>query len=179
MTATRLITYNGGFHADDVFACATLMILLERENKEVSITRTRDEALMRDAEFVFDVGGIYSPEANRFDHHQEGGAGKRDNGIPYASFGLVWKKYGEIVCGSREVADRIDKNIAQPIDAFDNGVDIFSLKESGISPVRRHTIVGVWNAVWNATEDTNDANFLTVVECGEQFVVRTIIAGQA
>lgn len=179
MNAARLITHNGGFHADDVFACATLMIVLERENKKVSITRTRDEALMQEAEFVFDVGGIYSPETNRFDHHQEGGAGKRDNGIPYASFGLVWKKYGESVCGDREVADRIDTNIVQPIDAFDNGVDIFTLKESGISPVTMHTIVGVWNAVWNEPEDTNDANFLTVVEFAKQFLLRTIVAAQA
>ena len=28
-----LVTHNGSFHTDDVFACATLALMLEKENK--------------------------------------------------------------------------------------------------------------------------------------------------
>ena len=43
---------------------------------------------MDSADIVIDVGGQYDPDAGRFDHHQRGGAGERENGIPYSSFGL-------------------------------------------------------------------------------------------
>lgn len=36
---------------------------------------------------VVDIGGVYDLETNHFDHHQIGGAGKRENGIPYAAIG--------------------------------------------------------------------------------------------
>src|ERR1035437_8037366 len=91
-----LVTHNGIFHADDIFATATLSLLLDGH---IKVTRTRDENLIKSADYVYDVGGIYDPALNRFDHHQVGGAGKRDNGIPYAAFGLVWMQYGETVCG--------------------------------------------------------------------------------
>lgn len=116
-----LITHNGAFHADDLFAAATLSIL---NNGNVKIIRTRDLEMFKRGDYVFDVGGEYDSDKNRFDHHQKGGAGQRDNGIPYSSFGLVWKKYGEQLCGSKEVADFVDKKIVMPIDAGDVGFDI-------------------------------------------------------
>ena len=38
---------------------------------------------------VYDIGG------GEFDHHQAGGNGQRDNGVKYASCGLIWKSYGK------------------------------------------------------------------------------------
>lgn len=116
-----LVTHNGTFHADDLFATATLSIL---NNGNVKVIRTRDPKVIETGDYVYDVGGEYIPERNRFDHHQRGGSGKRENGIPYAAFGLVWRAFGEKICGSKEVADIIEKKIAEPIDAKDNGVDI-------------------------------------------------------
>jgi uncharacterized UPF0160 family protein len=116
-----LVTHNGTFHADDLFATATLSILYKND---IRIIRTRDQSLIDFGDVVYDVGGVYDPINNRFDHHQKGGAGSRPNGIPYSSFGLVWKKYGEQICGNREIANKIDVKIVQPIDASDNGVDI-------------------------------------------------------
>ena len=115
------ITHNGSFHADDLFATATLSIL---NNGNIKIIRTRDPEIIKTGDYVYDVGGENNSSLNFFDHHQKGGAGVRDNGIPYSSFGLVWKAYGEQLCGSKEVADRIDQKIVQPIDANDNGIDI-------------------------------------------------------
>ena len=117
-----IITHSGQFHADDVFAVAALQILFGENN--VEITRTRDEAIIAKGNIVIDVGGIYDESKDRFDHHQTEGAGKRENGIPYSSLGLVWKKYGKNICGSEKVANHLDAQLVQPIDAGDNGVEI-------------------------------------------------------
>lgn len=115
------VTHNGSFHADDLFASATLSIL---NNGNIRIIRTRDPKIIATGDYVYDVGGEYDSERNKFDHHQRGGAGARDNGIPYSSFGLIWKKYGEKICGSIEVANYIENKIVCSIDASDVGFDI-------------------------------------------------------
>src|SRR3989344_2504806 len=97
----KLITHNGSFHTDDIFAAATLSVLLERKGETYEIIRTRDEEIIKTGDYVFDVGGIYDKEKNRFDHHQVGGAGKSESGIEYSSFGLVWEKFGEEFCNSK------------------------------------------------------------------------------
>lgn len=120
-----LVTHDSTFHADDIFATAVFLIAF---HGNVKVIRTRDESIINSADFVYDVGGVYDPSKGRFDHHQTSGAGERDNGVPYASFGLVWKTYGEDVCGSKEVADRIERRLVEPVDANDNGVNIFENK---------------------------------------------------
>jgi uncharacterized UPF0160 family protein len=100
-----VITHNGSFHPDDVFAVATLLIKFGK----LKVIRTRDENRFKSADFLVDVGSIYNPKDNRFDHHQKGGAGKRDNGIKYASFGLVWKKFSKDICGDEKVAKKVDE----------------------------------------------------------------------
>jgi uncharacterized UPF0160 family protein len=106
-----IVTHGGNFHPDDVFSLAVLKTVFK--DKNLNIIRTRDEKIIKEGDYVFDVGGIYDESKNRFDHHQEGGAGRRENNVPYASIGLVWKKFGEEVCGSKEVADEIDKKLIQ------------------------------------------------------------------
>jgi len=121
----KLVTHNGSFHTDDIFACATLALWLEKSGKGMKVYRTRDEKIIKEGDYVFDVGGVYDPEKNLFDHHQAGGAGKRENGIEYSSFGLVWKKFGMDLCdGGEEVFQIIDDKLVAPIDAFDNGFDL-------------------------------------------------------
>ena len=124
----KLITHNGSFHADDIFACATLSLLLEKKGEKFKIFRTRDEKIIKTGTYVFDIGGIYDAEKNRFDHHQIGGAGKRENGIEYSSFGLVWKKFGEEICGSKKISETVDSKLVSPIDAGDNGFDLIEKK---------------------------------------------------
>lgn len=115
------VTHNGAFHADDLFATAVLFIL---NDGNIKIIRTRDPKMFKKGDYVYDVGGENNPECNKFDHHQKGGGGVRDNGVPYAAFGLVWKKYGEQICGSKEVAKYIENKIVCSIDANDVGFDI-------------------------------------------------------
>lgn len=61
-------THNGHFHADEVTACA-LLILFDKVNLDL-IFRTRDAAVLQGSEYVCDVGGKYDVENKLFDHHQ-------------------------------------------------------------------------------------------------------------
>lgn len=139
------VTHNGAFHVDDLFATATLSIL---NHGNIKVIRTRDQNLFDKGDYVYDVGGENDPEKNKFDHHQRGGGGVRTNGIPYSSFGLIWKKYGEEICGSKKVADKIDERIVQSIDAKDNGVDIYVPKIAGIDPYSVNAIFMAFYPTW-------------------------------
>ncbi len=155
------VTHNGSFHADDLFATATLSIL---NNGNIKIIRTRDPKIIATGDYVYDVGGENDPERNKFDHHQKGGAGARDNGIPYSSFGLIWKKYGEKICGSIEVANNIDKRIVMPIDANDSGIDISKPIFEGIHPYSVNSIFLSESPTWKENNTNIDSIFSNQVK---------------
>ena len=126
------VTHDGTFHADDLFATAAIHIL---NNGNIKVIRTRDKNIIAKGDYVYDVGGENDLEKNRFDHHQKGGGGIRENGIPYAAIGLVWKAYGEKICGGdKDIAERIEHKIVQPIDATDVGFDVYDSKVKNIHP---------------------------------------------
>ncbi len=164
-----LVTHNGTFHSDDVFATATLSILL---NGNIKVTRTRDPEWFKKGDFVYDVGGEYDQSHNRFDHHQIGGAGKRENGIPYAAFGLVWKAYGEKICGSKAVADKVDEDLVQAIDAEDNGLDTYKV-EGEVGPYVIQGIVNAFRPTWKE-EESYDKPFMEIVSFAKKFLLRKI-----
>ncbi len=60
--------HNGPFHADEITACALLLLydLIDRDK----IVRTRDGERLKTCEYVCDVGGVYEPSLKLFDHHQ-------------------------------------------------------------------------------------------------------------
>ncbi len=60
-------THSGPFHCDDVFAGALLRCFL---HAELRFVRTREIALIAQADVAIDVGGQYDPARRRFDHHQ-------------------------------------------------------------------------------------------------------------
>jgi uncharacterized UPF0160 family protein len=124
----KVSTHDGRFHADEIFAIAVLKLVFP----DLEVVRSRDEKVYRNADIIVDVGHVYDPDKLIFDHHQRTFAAKRRSGIPYASFGLVWKHYGELLCGSPEIADHIDSTIVQAIDAEDNGIDIYETRINGI-----------------------------------------------
>ena len=147
------VTHNGAFHTDDLFATATLSIL---NNGNIKIIRTRDQRIMKTGDYVYDVGGEYDPKSNLFDHHQKGGAGNRENGIPYSSFGLIWKEYGEKICGSLDVAFEIDKKIVQPIDAIDNGIDVTTTIYKDVESYTINNITKAFYPTWD--EEVKDVD---------------------
>lgn len=146
-------THSGSFHADDVFAAAVLRLA----NPLLPIWRTRDSAQLRSADIVFDVGRIYDPLACRFDHHQLGYAETRENGIPYSSFGLVWREMGAELCGSDAVAHRIDRWLVQGVDALDCGISVH--KESPlVSIMSVSSVIGGFNPVWRGDTSAEAKN---------------------
>ncbi len=164
----KVVTHNGGFHADDVFAVATLQLHFGVENVEV--VRTRDEGTIASGDIVVDVGGVYNPLLQRFDHHQNG-APVRENGIPYAAFGLVWKHYGEQVAGSLEAAEVIERRLVIPIDAGDNGVSLYEQKQPDFSPATVQDMIGLMKPVWGSEEDI-DERFLAACTLVREILVR-------
>lgn len=169
-----LVTHNDTFHSDDVFATATLMILLKNN---VKVVRTRDPEFFKKGDFVYDVGGEYNPDTNRFDHHQIGGSGVRANGIPYAAFGLIWKKYGEIICGSKQVADKIDAELVQAIDAEDNGLDTYTINGE-VGPYIIQRLVNAFRPSWKE-EENFDKPFMELVFFIKKFLIRKITRSKA
>lgn len=166
----KLVTHNGYFHADDVFATATLLLMLG--DKESEIIRTRDKDVINEGDFVYDVGSVYDQENNKFDHHQEGFDEKRKNGIPYASFGLIWKKFGEEICGSEEVSNELDRKIVQSIDAIDNGVEVYEAIHPEIYPFTMVDFVDHFNSSWK--EKNSDDLFIEAVSIAKKILSRVI-----
>lgn len=164
-----IATHNGNFHADDVFAVAAL----KRIYPSAKLIRTRDMAVLEQADIVLDVGGVYDADKGRFDHHQRGGAGARDNGIPYSSFGLMWQKYGLELCeGNQEVTDAVDKNLVSVIDAIDCGhVD------GPLTGVSLSQTISMFNPTWEEQGDF-DACFEEAVGFASRVLARFIAAAK-
>jgi len=174
----KLITHNGSFHADDIFSTALFSILFEKLGESFEIIRTRDEKIIETGDYVFDVGGIYNAEKNRFDHHQVGGAGKRENGIDRSSFGLVWEKFGSEICGGKETADLIDRKLVTPIDASDNAFDLVESKYD-IMPYFVENIFFAMEPTWSEENLNRDEVFLKCVEIAKTILLREIVHAQS
>lgn len=163
-------THSGSFHADDVFAMAAFQLLLGKENVEV--VRTRDVTVLSEADYVVDVGGEYNHEQKRYDHHQLG-APVRENGVPYAGFGLMWRHYGSDICDSEEIAEAIEERICLPIDAGDNGVSLYELNELGVQPFELYGFVSLFGPAWDSGESKDEA-FLQAVDWARSVIIRMI-----
>jgi len=163
--------HSGNFHPDDVFATAALSILLDGK---IEILRTRDEGELAKADYVADVGHIYDPAINRFDHHQEGGAGFRNEQISYSAFGLVWKTYGEKICGSKQIAKMIDENLVAAIDADDDGLDVCQKSLPGVKPFMLVDVIYSMRPTWKEDGLNIDQVFLKAVAFAREVLLREI-----
>lgn len=145
-------THSGKFHADDVMATAILRLLLGN----IKVIRTRDENILRKLDFVYDIS------LGEFDHHQLDKE-IRENNIPYAACGLVWREFGSRVIQMFNskfdendiitIFNYVDKNLVQGIDATDNGLDIKSeIKETSISDIIQN-----FNPTWDSNDSKDDA----------------------
>jgi uncharacterized UPF0160 family protein len=172
----KVATHDGSFHADEAFAIAVLALAAG----PLDIVRTRDAALMAECDLRLDVGLRHDPTTGDFDHHQKGGAGARQNGIRYASFGLVWQHYGETVCGDAHVAAALDERVVQGIDAHDNGQTLTQSLIDGVQPVTASHVIAAMNPVWDEDADPAevDRRFGEAVALAGRIIERAI-AGSA
>jgi uncharacterized UPF0160 family protein len=174
----KIVTHSDKYHADDIFSCAIVELALEKEGKTFTVVRTRDEETISQADIAFDIGGIDDPEALRFDHHQKGGAGQRENGIKYAACGLVWKKYGKELCSSDDVARKIDEKLIQAIDADDNGQELVESTHEA-TPYFLQDFLYVFRPTWKEDVKKNDESFFELVPIAKKIIDREIFVETA
>lgn len=136
--------------------------------------RTRDENVIVQADIVLDVGAIYDEAKHRFDHHQIGGAGERKNKVPYASFGLLWRKYGRALAGSAEAAVHIDRTLVQNIDGLDNGINLITSTVDGVVPYTVSSVVAAFNPTWKEGAQKQDEYFMKAVALAKAILSREI-----
>lgn len=107
-----IATHNGSFHADDVLAVALLRAFVD---PKASVTRTRDPALLDQADVVVDVGAVFDPGTRRFDHHQASYQG------PLSSAGMVLRWLDERGHVDAALARFLDDSVVTYVDDVDNG----------------------------------------------------------
>lgn len=108
-------THDGTFHADEVTACA-LLILFGQIDKD-KVVRTRDPQLLGTCEYVCDVGGVYDPSKKLFDHHQ------LDYKGPMSSAGMVLLYLKDRGILSNHEYDFFNRTLIIGVDDHDNGRD--------------------------------------------------------
>lgn len=137
-TARRFGTHDGSFHADEVTACALLLVwdLIVRKQ----IVRTRDEGILRTCDFVCDVGGIYDPTERRFDHHQVEYQGD------FSSAGMVWAYLLDTGRIDKETYDFFNHSLIKGVDAHDNGRSILQEGECSFSQVIANFVPPLYDA---------------------------------
>ncbi len=149
----RAATHDGTFHADEVFAIAALGML----DEPLEVVRTRKADELAAADLRVDVGFNYDPAAGDFDHHQREFAEVRPNSVRYASFGLIWREYGERICADdAAVAEAVDVTLVQPVDANDTGQQLTRPIIEGVQPVSVNGVIGAFNARWDEELTTEE-----------------------
>ena len=139
----KAFTHGGKFHADDVFSAALLLYI----NPEIVISRGNKVPEDFDG-IVFDIG------RGRYDHHQKDSR-VRENGVPYAAFGLLWEALGKEILGE-ELAEKLDESFIQPLDINDNNGEKNELA----------TLIGNFNPPWDAKGGSDEAFFQAVSVAG-------------
>lgn len=172
----KIITHNARFHADDVSAVAVLSMVF---NGEIEVTRTRDKSIIATGDIVLDVGGKYDGE-RFFDHHQVDAGLMRGNGVPYAAFGLIWKRFGrDVIAGDVATKDivfeKFDKIFVQPIDAIDNGVPVSQSLLEGLREFSSSSMVYAFYPTWHeCSEALLFSRFMEAVAVQKQIITRIL-----
>lgn len=177
-TQANAITHGGVFHADEVMATAIITLYDEKVAEMPTLVArvfTVTPEMESNCELIYDIGG------GCFDHHQKGGNGERDNGIPYSSAGLVWKTLGRKL--SRKLANgdadngkhlwrQVDDMLISGIDAIDNGFKTIdgtvNVPVMGISQM-----ISMMNPNWDSQESSDDC-FVKAVCFARQILEETI-----
>lgn len=154
----NLITHSGTFHADEVFATAFLSTIIE--NPIVCRTNKVPDDISSNT-LVYDIG------YGEFDHHMKDFNEQHESGVKYASFGLVFRKYGMTYLNQIDekyadmVFKMIEHDLIEGIDAVDNGQ--FPEINANYSYKSIDSIIGDFNCTWDEEID-NDLYFKQAVE---------------
>ncbi|XP_072987493.1 uncharacterized protein [Typha latifolia] len=150
----RVGTHNGSFHCDEALGC--FMIRLTDKFSGAEIVRTRDPQILDTLDAVLDVGGVYDPSRDRYDHHQKGFSEVFGNGFStkLSSAGLVYKA----------------------LDAIDNGINQYDTDQPPkyVNNTHLSSRVGRLNLNWmdpdQSSEKENAAFHQAMVLAGSEFL---------
>jgi len=184
MAPDFLVTHSGGFHADELLSS----VILTRLFPAARIVRSRAPEWITPGSdrIIYDVGGAYDPAAGIFDHHQRG-APLREDGQPYSSFGLIWRRFGRDYLRDLGVpaADidalhaSFDADFVLPVDLMDNG----ALSPSAAGALTKLTLpvlLETLKPVFDAREpDADERAFQGALSIARSFVEATIGQGAA
>ena len=155
-------THDGTFHADEVTACALLILFSLID--EASIVRTRDPLKLGLCEFVCDVGGIYDPEKKLFDHHQAEYKGS------LSSAGMILKYLKDEGLVSEKEYVFLNNSLIIGIDAHDNGKEAAPLGVCSFS----HVISNFTPIHYDCTTEEQNQAFLEAVHFVHNFLQKLL-----
>lgn len=145
-------THDGTFHADEVTACALLMLF---DLIDVgAIVRTRNHEELSRCEYVCDVGGVYDPRKKLFDHHQADYQGH------LSSAGMILRYLQDIGVISPKEREFFDHSIIIGVDAHDNGKELHS---SGVCTYS-HVVSNFTPIQHDVEESVQDKCFMEALE---------------
>lgn len=152
---TNAYTHSGGFHADDVFSSALLrMIYPDLKIHRVHIV---PEEAYNEESIVYDVG------LGEYDHHQQDSP-VREDGTPYAAFGLLWREFAKYLPGmNEEIISAIDEKFVKELDLSDNTGEYNALSSA----------IGFFNPPWNSSQPYDEA-FEEAVKTASEILKKVI-----
>lgn len=182
----RVGTHNGSFHCDEALGC--FMIRLTNKFSDAQIVRTRDSQILEELDAVLDVGGVYDPSRDRYDHHQKGFEEVFGHGFTakLSSAGLVYKHYGKELLAKELQLDEghpdvdrlflaLYKNFIEAVDAIDNGANQYDvdLPPRFVNNTNLSSRVGRLNLDWTDPDQSsrheNEAFQHAMMIAGKEF----------
>jgi uncharacterized UPF0160 family protein len=145
-------THDGSFHADEVTACA-LLLVFEQIDKD-KIVRSRDLKVLSECEYVCDVGGEYDPKSKRFDHHQADYTGD----LSSAGMILLYLKDQGII--DTTLYEFFNRSLILGVDAHDNGRVTPEIGTCTFSQV----VTNFVPAVYDASKEEQSESFFEALE---------------
>ncbi|KAF3482620.1 MYG1 [Arthroderma uncinatum] len=131
-------THNGHFHADEALAVYLLRLLPAYSGSP--LIRTRDPAQLATCHTVVDVGGVYDPSLNRYDHHQRTfNTTFPQHDTKLSSAGLVYMHFGKAIIAQHmnlpvdhqdvdTIYNKLYGDYIEALDAHDNGISVYCPK---------------------------------------------------
>ena len=164
-----IATHSGAFHADEVLACYLTKFITNYKN--CWIIRSRNNEILKLADIVCDVGGIFNPEQARYDHHMKEFVEvfDEDKKIKMSSAGLIYKFHGKEIIknlltewnkwnSNSQHIDVIFKSIYNNficyVDANDNGINQY---QDDHKPIYANT-TGYAQRISRLNPEWNDEN---------------------
>ncbi|KAI9026667.1 metal-dependent protein hydrolase [Phycomyces nitens] len=167
----KIGTHDGFFHCDE--ALAVYLLRQTKAFKDGDVVRSRDPKVLATCNVIVDVGQIYDPQRNLFDHHQKGFEEifNSNNQIKLSSAGLIYKHFGQEILARElnlsqdhptvtEIYNKIYSSFIKSLDAKDNGIMPFETEESPryTDSTDLGTRISRLHPAWNEPNDSEIVN---------------------